>query len=244
MNNSDNKLKIFISYAKEDIIEVRELAYKLQFDGYDTWIDEHKLLPGQDWRLEIESSIEKSDIILLCLSNTSINKRGYIQKEMRLAIDTAELMPEGSIFIIPVRLEECEVPRKLQSLQWVDLFLSDGFEKLKKSLEKVALKMDIIITPLIIDKDDLSGIYFASGNNEDGENYDGQVIIHKEKDSSYKIIWNIGGDKWESTGNKKGKLLEVKGDFNFVYEIRDDKTLYGEWEPGLFEKLRPMPKGF
>ena len=135
---SKRKLKVFISYAKEDRKEVLELSYKLQFEGYHTWIDEHSLLPGQDWQAEIEDSIAESDVILVCLSNTSVSKKGYIQKEMKLAIDSADLMPEGSIFIIPVRLDDCEMPKKLQKLHWVDVFRAEGCEKMEKALKVVA----------------------------------------------------------------------------------------------------------
>jgi hypothetical protein len=46
--------------------------------------------------------------------------------------------PEGSIFLIPARLEECSLPDRLSGRQWVDLFQENGFERLLKSLQAYA----------------------------------------------------------------------------------------------------------
>jgi hypothetical protein len=39
-----------------------------------------------------------------------VTKEGYVQREIRRAIEVAEEKPEGTIFIVPVKLEECDVP--------------------------------------------------------------------------------------------------------------------------------------
>ena len=78
--------------------------------------------------------MDDSDVILLCLSKKSVDKEGYVQKEIRIALDRALEMPEGRIFLIPARLEECELPYKIRNYQWVDLFATDGADKLMKSL--------------------------------------------------------------------------------------------------------------
>ena len=43
--------------------------------------------------------------------------------------------PEDTIFIIPARLEECEVPNRLSKYQWVDLYVDDGYGKLSRALD-------------------------------------------------------------------------------------------------------------
>ena len=45
-------------------------------------------------------------------------------------MDVADKQPEGTIFIIPLRLEVCDVPERLRSWQWVNLFEEDGYERL------------------------------------------------------------------------------------------------------------------
>ena len=66
-------------------------------------------MPGQDWDLEIQKAVHKSDTVVVCLSNSSITKEGYIQKEIRFALDVADEKPEGTIFLIPARLVSQQV---------------------------------------------------------------------------------------------------------------------------------------
>jgi len=91
-------------------------------------------MPGQDWDLEIQKAVHKSDTVVVCLSNSSITKEGYIQKEIRFALDVADEKPEGTIFLIPARLEDCSVPNRISRFQWVDLFQKAGYSKLRESL--------------------------------------------------------------------------------------------------------------
>ncbi len=148
----DRKLKVFLCHASQDKPIVRELYARLNAEGWiDPWLDEEKLLPGQDWNLEIEKAVETANIVLVCLSTRSVSKEGYIQRELRLVLDVAMNMPEGAIFLIPVRLEECDIPRRLRGYQWVDYFPPEkrpsAYEKLKASLIIRADKLDIPANP-------------------------------------------------------------------------------------------------
>jgi hypothetical protein len=116
-------LKIFLCNSSGDKPQVKPLHDFLLKSGAAPWLDSEQLLPGQDWNLEINKSLDDSDVILLCLSKNSVDKEGYVQREMRIALDRALEMPEG-----------CELPHRLQSYQWVDLFTAAGMDKLIKSL--------------------------------------------------------------------------------------------------------------
>lgn len=132
-------LRVFLCHSSADKPAVRELYQKLRAEPWiEPWLDEEELFPGQDWETEIEKAVEASDVVLVCLSNGSINKRGYVQKELRFALDIALEIPEETIFIVPLRLEECTPPRSLRDWQYADYF--DGqqeraFEKLLISLK-------------------------------------------------------------------------------------------------------------
>jgi len=143
------KLKIFLCHASDDKAEVRDLYNLLAKQGADPWLDVEKLLPGQDWNLEINKALDDADVILLCLSKKSVDKEGYVQREIRIALDRALEMPEGRIFLIPARLEECELPYKIKNYQWVDLFTTDGMGKLMKSLNLRATQVKA--QPLSVD---------------------------------------------------------------------------------------------
>ena len=115
-------LKVFLCHAHADRDTVRELYTRLTKDGVDAWLDKEKLLPGQDWELEIRKAVREADVVMVCLSK-QFNQAGFRQKEVRLALDTAMEQPEGEIFIIPARLEECDNLESLSKWQWVDLFV-------------------------------------------------------------------------------------------------------------------------
>lgn len=133
MLNQQRRLKVFLCHAHEDEAVVRRLYQRLIRDGVDAWLDKEKLLAGQDWRLEIARAVGESDVVIVCLSK-QFNQPGFRQKEVKLALDTADLQPEGKIFIIPARLEECENLKRLENWHWVNLFEKDGYEKLMRAL--------------------------------------------------------------------------------------------------------------
>jgi hypothetical protein len=135
-------LRIFLCHASEDQRPVRDLCRRLRADGFDPWLDQERLLPGQDWEHEIVAAVRASDIVIVCLSSTSVSKVGYVQKELRRVLDVADRQPEGRIFVIPVRLEACAVPDRLSQWQYADIFVEGGYERLRASLNARAGGVD------------------------------------------------------------------------------------------------------
>jgi formylglycine-generating enzyme required for sulfatase activity len=120
---TDRKLRIFISYASQDKPIVRDLYRRLESEEWiEPWLDEKSLLPGQEWRVAIEEAVETSDVVIICLSTNSVTKEGFVQKELRYAREIALEKPENTIFLIPLRLDDCDTPRGLRSFQWADYF--------------------------------------------------------------------------------------------------------------------------
>ncbi len=134
-------IKAFLCHASQDKPIARALSRRLMAEGWiDVWLDEEKLLPGQDWRLNIEQAVEASDVVIICLSNHSVSKEGFIQKELRYAREIALEKPEETIFLIPLRLDECDVPRGLRFYQWADYFGEKEEETYKSLLESLKLR--------------------------------------------------------------------------------------------------------
>lgn len=138
-------MRIFLAHANEDKPQVRQLYQKLQEAGYQPWLDERDLIAGQNWQNEIPKAIRRSDIFIACLSSQSVKKRGYVQREFRQALNVMAEIPEGEIYLIPLKLDECEVPDlqqaeygvKLRDIQWLDYWQPDGWNRL---LQAIALK--------------------------------------------------------------------------------------------------------
>jgi len=144
----DRKLRVFLCHASQDKPVVRELYQKLAAEGWiDPWLDEEKLLPGQDWDMEIEKAVEAVDAVLVCLSNNSVTKEGYVQRELKFALDIALEKPEGTIFIVPLRLDDVQPPRRLRSWQYVDFFPNTHrkqvYRRLLESLTAKAKLLDV-----------------------------------------------------------------------------------------------------
>ena len=139
-----NRQRIFMAHALEDKPQIIGLYSQLKKAGFDPWLDEHDLLPGQIWKDEISRAIAAASVFLACLSTRSVNKVGYVQNEFRRALATFAERPPGSIYLIPVRLDECVVPDiriaslelSLKDIQRVDLFAVNGFERLSLAIEQ------------------------------------------------------------------------------------------------------------
>jgi formylglycine-generating enzyme required for sulfatase activity len=143
-------LRVFLCHSSNDKPAVRELYQKLRAEPWiEPWLDEEELFPGMDWNMEIEKAIEATDVILVSLSKNSITKEGYVQREIRIALDYADYKPEGTLFIIPVRLEECTPPKRLARWQYADYFkgqreraLQRLLVSLKKRADSLGLKVE------------------------------------------------------------------------------------------------------
>ena len=115
--------RVFVAYVEEDRPHALHLYDALEAAGFAPWMDVRKLLPGQNWPRAIEGAIEASDFFLACFSENSVRKKGGFQAEIRYALDCARQVPLDEIFIVPVRLDGCRVPRAIQrEYQYVDLF--------------------------------------------------------------------------------------------------------------------------
>lgn len=138
--NTSRKLRVFLCHASQDKPVVRELYERLLAEDWiDPWLDEQKLIPGQDWNLEIENAVEAADAVIVFVSSVSVAKEGYIQKELRRVLRIAEEKLEGAIFVLPVRLDKCEHPRQLRDKQFLDYFpearRDKAYDKLRLSLK-------------------------------------------------------------------------------------------------------------
>jgi hypothetical protein len=126
---------VFVSYAREDRRVAEDVVNFLVGEGVEVWVDYRNLQPGQKWALAIQKAIPAARYFLALISKYTLSKKGYVQKEVKTAWDVAERYPEAEIFVIPARLEECEVQdSKFAELHWIDLF-PDPKEGLRQILE-------------------------------------------------------------------------------------------------------------
>jgi len=135
MTTSKPQKQVFLTYAHSDKDKVRKLYHRLTRNHIPTWLDEEKLLPGQNWKREIRQAILRSEVVIICLSQRFNQQGGYRHEELKIGLAKARSLPEDEIFLIPVRLEPCDVPESLRQWQYVDLFEANGFNELIRVLK-------------------------------------------------------------------------------------------------------------
>jgi TIR domain len=130
--------KLFISYGREDQDSAEKLYKRLKsLSDVQVWYDQVHLLPGVSWRPAIRKAIRESDYFLALLSTSSVKRRGYVQKERKDALSILDEFPEDQPYLIPIRLDECDLPsEKLGEIQYVDLFRdwNRGIEKILSTI--------------------------------------------------------------------------------------------------------------
>ncbi len=156
-----SEIQIFLAHASEDKPAVLALHERLKQAGYKPWLDKKDLIPGQNWRSVIPKAIADSQLFIACLSQRSIAKQGFVQREFKMALNQYADRPPNSIYLIPLRLDECDIPDlrqeeyglNLRDLHWLDYWEEDGFEQLERAityqfkLEPEEPKQPVIVTP-------------------------------------------------------------------------------------------------
>jgi hypothetical protein len=128
------RLRVFLCHSSSDKPAVRKLYRQLNEDGFQPWLDEEDLLAGQKWQSAIKRAVRNADAVIVCLSRKATTKAGFLQKEIKFVLDVADEQPEDSIFVIPLKLEECEVPRRMDEWHWISFFDERGYERLLRAL--------------------------------------------------------------------------------------------------------------
>jgi TIR domain-containing protein len=141
-SNKNQETIVFISYAREDSNAARRLYEDLKNAGLSPWLDRESLIAGQNWKLVINKAIKKSRYFIPILSPNSVEKRGFVQKEFKYALDIIDEFPESQIFVIPVRLDDCGISyEKLKDIEYVDLFpdWDKGLQRILQAMKEQQL---------------------------------------------------------------------------------------------------------
>jgi hypothetical protein len=130
---------IFISYSRKDSEFMTEFSKKLRDAGANLWSDK-QIVPGGLWDNSIETALKTCDIIIVLISKASVNSNN-VMDEVSYAL-------EENKKVIPVVLEQCELPFRLRRIQFIDLTQNSekGLNLLKSTLNLTS-KPAPIITP-------------------------------------------------------------------------------------------------
>ncbi len=104
--------RIFISYAKVDIYLVKQLVGILYAASHDPWFD-HQLIPGQDWKMQLVSAIDRCGAFVYALTPESVASE-WCRWEFAKAVELGKT-------VIPVLFQtNTQLPEAVQRFQYVD----------------------------------------------------------------------------------------------------------------------------
>jgi len=126
--------QVFISHAKEDYGVAESLYNYLTDNGYSPWLDKKSIRVGEDWDYAIKKALRESTFVILLLSSTSVKKRGYVQKEFKYALEYSETKLVDDIYIIPILLDNCDIPHHLKKYQWAEIDKDNAMDEILSSL--------------------------------------------------------------------------------------------------------------
>lgn len=104
--------KAFVSYSRADTDFVLRLCQDLRAAGASIWLDKLDIHPGEEWDEAIERGLSECGRMLIVLSPKSVTSENVLD-EIGSALSRKKT-------IIPVLYQDCEVPYRLNRIQYVD----------------------------------------------------------------------------------------------------------------------------
>jgi len=246
-------IQVFLCHASEDKAVVREVYDRLVREGLAPWLDEESLLPGQHWDEEIRMRLQQADFILIFISQHSVNKRGYVQREIKLALELLDEMPEGRILVIPVRIDKSPLPKRLHHLYYCNLFDESGIEKVIRAIRSDMLKLGIAAPIRLRSKPavglsdkNVSEMIRKNGFYERDENPSGYGIAHQyniiKNDEAWVVIDGLTGLMWQRSGSS---LVTFKNAVRYIqYLNRSEFAGKKDWRLPTLEEAFSLMEPF
>ena len=116
-------MTIFISYSHADKAVVNNLAAHMVKCNAQVWVDTWELNVGDSIIQRVQEAITSSDALLVVLSKASVESE-WCKKE--LASGLIRELDERRVVVLPVLVEDCEIPLFLRDKMYADI--RDDFE--------------------------------------------------------------------------------------------------------------------
>jgi len=109
---------LFVSYTHSDKEFAKRLSLDLSARGFPVWWDDWEIGVGDSIVQKVEAGINTSAFLLALLSSESIKSK-WVQREIGSAM-MVQLSEERGITILPLLLQDCEVPLFLRLIKYAD----------------------------------------------------------------------------------------------------------------------------
>ncbi len=133
--------RLFLSHSSLDKTMLGPLAKDLQANGVRVWYDDWEIAPGDSIVEKINEGLESCDVFVVALSRASVESRW-----VRAELDAAMVRRIQQVCrLIPIRLEQCDIPPLLAPLKRVnfdELPYGDALAELLKGVFRAAAKAE------------------------------------------------------------------------------------------------------
>ena len=141
MTAAKGPFKIYLFYEEDDMPVIKSLVERLDWDGVEVHLSEFSLFEkaneelgdGSFWG-ERRGEIQDIDFVLFCLSKR-FYERSLLNTKWQFVLDAAAGRTRGSMSILTLRLDECNVPEPLAQWHSVDLFNREGYEQMMLAMK-------------------------------------------------------------------------------------------------------------
>ena len=108
---------IVLSYAPEDMIRVERFYRAFHEAGLEPWMDSMDRPPGALWERALSVAIRRCDLLIIFLSEHSVDQHGLLQKELIQALTDWDKKGADDVYVVLARLEASKIPHKVAKLQ-------------------------------------------------------------------------------------------------------------------------------
>jgi hypothetical protein len=129
-------LPIFISYSHSDSDFVDKLAAELVRNNAHVWVDRWELNVGDSILNNVQKAIQDSSALLIVLSKASVASE-WCKKELSAGL--MRELDEKRVVVLPVVVEDCEIPVFLREKLYADFRKSfePGFRSLMEAVSRI-----------------------------------------------------------------------------------------------------------
>ena len=134
---------VFLSHSSKDKAVVRTIAERLRADGLRVWFDDWELRPGDSIPAKIEQGLERSRILVLCMSANAFGSDwATLESQTFRFRDPLNLERR----FIPLRLDDAPIRGSLAQFLYVDWYLPESEPAYAKLLEACQLPAESVLT--------------------------------------------------------------------------------------------------
>src|SRR5712671_4929946 len=140
---------VFISYSSKDRALVSRIANDLRAIGANVWWDKWEMKVGDSLNKKIQEGIGQAGWFCIALSKNSVTSP-WVERELTSGM--VRELEERRVFVLPLLVEDCEVPLFLRDKIYADFRHSyeQGFAELA---DRVAPRIDAKICEALLGED-------------------------------------------------------------------------------------------